>query len=405
MTHDAMRWFSTVPAVLLVWISLSGDARAVDPLSFPSTADDYQHWYVTAYYDHGGVDYECGNKQYSGHKGSDFGAGSWAGMNDGRDITAAAAGQVTYVLDGVDDTCSTGSCGGGGGYGNHVRVTHPDGSMTIYAHMKTWSLTVAVGDQVSCGDKLGEMGSSGNSTGPHLHFEVRPNGSSAEDPFAGACGPSTSLWASQGPYGGLPDLTCSGGQNNGAGDVTGITYLLDLGASTTTVVEPAGAIGETLQALMPPDQGVLFSARSIQGGSVEMIFGAGMVTNPDDPPSQWQWIQTSHPTVTSSGSWSDPEFDVGPLEITVEIDGVGVWIGDATFSGEYTGDATAVIDADVEMLVDTVSLVDVLGWDPCDVVQCVACPSAAPHTGAVCARIVAQVGESPEIPGLEMTPY
>jgi hypothetical protein len=397
---------ATAVVASLAW---SGAASAADPLSFPSSADDYPHWYVTAYYDHSGKDYECGSMQYSGHKGSDFGAGSWGGMNDGRDITAAAAGEVTYVLDGIDDECSSGSCGGGGGYGNHVRVTHPDGSLTVYAHMKTWSLTVAVGDQVSCGDKLGEMGSSGNSTGPHLHFEIRPNGSSSEDPFSGTCASSTSLWASQGPYGGLPDRTCSGNNNgnngNGAGDVTGLTYLLDLGATTTTVIEPAGSIGGTLQALMPDDQGVLFGARSVQGGNIEMVFGAGMVANPDDPPGQWQWIQTNHPTVTSTGSWADPVFDVGPLSMTIEIDGTGVWIGDATLAGEYTADATEVIDAEVSMLVDTVPLVDVLGWDPCDVVQCVACPSSAPHSGAVCARITAEVGSSPEIEGLSMTTH
>ena len=60
-------------------------------------------------------------------------------------------------------------------------------------------LTVTQGQTVATGEILGEVGSSGNSTMPHLHFEVQESGSTL-DPFAGPCGPANTMWASQLPY-------------------------------------------------------------------------------------------------------------------------------------------------------------------------------------------------------------
>ena len=61
-------------------------------------------------------------------------------------------------------------------YGEYVVINHHDGTMTLYAHMLSGSRTVSVGQEVSQGQVLGTVGSTGNSTGPHLHFEVRING-------------------------------------------------------------------------------------------------------------------------------------------------------------------------------------------------------------------------------------
>lgn len=66
----------------------------------------------------------------------------------------------------------------GGGYGNYVVIDHGNGYQTWYGHMITGSLVVKAGEVVSQGQKIGRMGSTGRSTGTHLHFEIRsPNGS------------------------------------------------------------------------------------------------------------------------------------------------------------------------------------------------------------------------------------
>ncbi len=62
-----------------------------------------------------------------------------------------------------------------GGYGNIIVVDHGDGMTTRYAHQS--NLMASVGQSVRPGDQIGRVGNTGNSTGPHLHFEVRINDS------------------------------------------------------------------------------------------------------------------------------------------------------------------------------------------------------------------------------------
>jgi hypothetical protein len=178
--------------------------------------------YVTSYYDldgGGGIqDWNCGTNTYDGHHGTDFGVGSWPGMDAGRDIVAGADGEVINAHDGEFDRCTSGSCAGGGGYGNWVRLQHADGKTTTYGHMKNGSVAVAVGDRVTCGQRLGQVGSSGYSTGPHLHFEVRTSGGSADDPFTGPCGGPLCYWVEQGAYDGLPGVTCETAATDADGD-------------------------------------------------------------------------------------------------------------------------------------------------------------------------------------------
>jgi murein DD-endopeptidase MepM/ murein hydrolase activator NlpD len=102
----------------------------------------------------------------------------WGRMHNGIDIAApvgtpifaAAAGVVTY------------SAWNDGGYGNLVEIAHPDGSFTLYAH--NHRNLVREGQEVEQGDQIAEMGSTGFSTGPHLHFEIHPAGQGAVNPMA-----------------------------------------------------------------------------------------------------------------------------------------------------------------------------------------------------------------------------
>ena len=95
------------------------------------------------------------------HAGMDFRAAT------GSAVKATAAGVVTKA-------------GWNGGYGRLVEIDHGNGYSTRYGHMS--KIIVSEGDTVKIGDVIGAVGSSGRSTGPHLHYEVRKNGT-AVDPL------------------------------------------------------------------------------------------------------------------------------------------------------------------------------------------------------------------------------
>ncbi|MFD9477474.1 MULTISPECIES: M23 family metallopeptidase [Streptomyces] len=95
------------------------------------------------------------------------GGGMWSsGSHTGIDFHAASGTSVHAV--GVGTVVEA---GWGGAYGNNVVIKHNDGTYTQYGHMT--SLNVSVGEQVTPGQQIGLSGSTGNSSGPHLHFEAR----------------------------------------------------------------------------------------------------------------------------------------------------------------------------------------------------------------------------------------
>jgi murein DD-endopeptidase MepM/ murein hydrolase activator NlpD len=99
------------------------------------------------------------NQRYwGGHAGIDIGA--WTGAA----VTAADGGYVAVAAGGWN-----------AGYGNHIIVDHGNGFVTLYAHLN--SIFVKPGENVARGQQIGSVGNTGNSTGPHLHFEIRYQGS------------------------------------------------------------------------------------------------------------------------------------------------------------------------------------------------------------------------------------
>ncbi|MGW6703354.1 M23 family metallopeptidase [Streptomyces sp. NPDC054956] len=112
--------------------------------TFVSPLDDT---YVSTQYHAGGGMWSSGS-----HTGIDFHASS------GTSVHAVGVGTVVEA-------------GWGGAYGNNVIIQHADGTYTQYGHMS--SLSVSVGQQVAAGQQIGLSGSTGNSSGPHLHFEAR----------------------------------------------------------------------------------------------------------------------------------------------------------------------------------------------------------------------------------------
>jgi hypothetical protein len=153
------------------------------------------------------LDYNCGNRTYDldsgyNHAGLDifswpFG---WKKMDNNEvEVVAAAPGTIVFKSDGNFDR----NCGFGSGNWNAVYVRHADNSVAWYGHLKNGTATTKpVGATVAAGEKLGVVGSSGNSTGPHLHFELYNAANQLQDPFQGPCNTlnNFSWWAQQPAY-------------------------------------------------------------------------------------------------------------------------------------------------------------------------------------------------------------
>lgn len=116
-------------------------------------------------------------------EGAPVGSGNFGWPTSGSMSQNAWGGHVAIDLAGRTGTAVTAADGGfvttagsgwNGGYGNYAIVDHGNGFVTLYAHMNT--VFVRAGESVAKGQQLGTMGNSGNSTGPHLHFEIRYNG-------------------------------------------------------------------------------------------------------------------------------------------------------------------------------------------------------------------------------------
>jgi murein DD-endopeptidase MepM/ murein hydrolase activator NlpD len=102
----------------------------------------------------------------------------WGRMHRGVDVAGPVGTPIMAAAPGVVERAGWNS----GGYGNLVDIRHPDGSLTRYAHNSR--LLVRAGQQVAQGQQISEMGSTGRSTGPHLHFEIHLPNQGTVNPMA-----------------------------------------------------------------------------------------------------------------------------------------------------------------------------------------------------------------------------
>lgn len=197
----------------LLGLDKSIDRTSVVALEWPLRAaagfTDCSHYAISAHVDQNtasGVfeDYNCGTIAYDGHHGTDimtYPFGFYKMENNQVEIIAAAAGTILAKDDGNFDR----NCASNTTPANYVIIQHADGSEALYWHMKSGSVTTkAVGQSVAVGEYLGVPGTSGSSSGPHLHFEVWSGSTNTtyQDPFAGSCNTlnANSWWAVQKPY-------------------------------------------------------------------------------------------------------------------------------------------------------------------------------------------------------------
>lgn len=150
----------------------------------------------------GAQDYQCATRSYQGHNGVDFRIPDMAAQRAGVAVLAAAPGRVVRLRDGMADV-SVRAVGlaavDGTECGNGLVIDHGGGWETQYCHLAQGSLKVTEGAQVAAGDPLGQIGLSGQTEYPHLHFTVRKDGV-VIDPFtpqAGqdVCEATAPLWA------------------------------------------------------------------------------------------------------------------------------------------------------------------------------------------------------------------
>ena len=176
----------------------------------PAVTNDYAYHGISNFVDQNPAfpnqlrDWNCGTRTYDSangynHAGIDMFTFPFSfNKMDNNEVfaVAAASGQIIFKSNGNPDR----SCSLNGSNWNAVYVRHADGTVSWYGHLKNNSVTAKlIGDQVAQGEYLGVIGSSGNSTGPHLHFEIYNAANQLQDPYQGTCNTMnvTGYWLNQ----------------------------------------------------------------------------------------------------------------------------------------------------------------------------------------------------------------
>lgn len=199
---DMVRRAAALGAPVTTAVSPAAATQFQYPLQFSPTAGGFALEGISNYVDHdmtmGIRDFVCGTRSYDGHQGTDFFLFPyhWNVMDRSEDrVVAALPGVIVQKSDGAFDRQCQWS---GNPPANYVVISHDNGLLGYYWHLKSGSVTTkAVGTRVALGEPIGLVGSSGFSTGPHLHFEVRNGSNAVIDPYEGPCGEPTTQWTHQ----------------------------------------------------------------------------------------------------------------------------------------------------------------------------------------------------------------
>jgi murein DD-endopeptidase MepM/ murein hydrolase activator NlpD len=271
----------------------------------PIAGVPYQDWSITNYVDLNRPDlapkdYQGGDYTYKTaagytHAGIDIALPDFAAMDRAVKVYAAADGVVEYVHDGefdrdTDINSATPA--------NFVEIRHSNGWETLYLHLRTGSIDVAVGQHVHAGDLLGLVGSSGDSTGAHLHFEVHHNNDVVETYMA-----PNSYWASPWAYSGeMPGVLDHGVTNyDPLGDLDGSeqppathTFNQSSGQKAFFWFVPHGILpSDSLVVYLYKPDGTLAGSNQVKSDHGEVRFGsyALPVDLPGVPdPGTWRMV-------------------------------------------------------------------------------------------------------------------
>ncbi|MGK5440660.1 peptidoglycan DD-metalloendopeptidase family protein [Micromonospora sp. URMC 105] len=192
------RWWSLAAATLLAAVTL------VAPASPALAAPTFK------------VPFPCG-QSWSGQTRSDHSPAYALDLNRTDDLGDPVVASAPGTVDRVTDL-------GGTSYGKYVRIDHGGGYTTYYAHLNGFN--VSVGQSVGYGKVIGWVGSTGGSTGPHLHYEQRLNGNDIQVRFNG----TLALYWGTRSY--TSDNACSGGTASGTVNTAGADLTVRSGPGT-----------------------------------------------------------------------------------------------------------------------------------------------------------------------------
>jgi Peptidase family M23 len=211
-----------VKAALLAMLALAPAQAGAFDIVFPVACTLGTDCFIQQYIDRdpgpGARDFTCGPLSYDGHDGTDIAVPTTQDMLEGVAVRAAAAGTVLRMRTSLPDNTAPGApvdFPPGQDCGNGLVLDHGDGWQTQYCHMRQGSSPMRPGDRLTAGQPIGQIGLTGNTEFPHLHFTLRKDGN-VVDPFAPAMAPdacstagsATDLWAASVPYaaGGLAGI-------------------------------------------------------------------------------------------------------------------------------------------------------------------------------------------------------